>query len=81
MELNFKYEALKNGTVFNDIFSLVPTFIMKNHEGKQVIVEYFTFEPFSEIDGGQFVISIDNKMYFLEMKEDVFSIVVHLYKV
>ena len=80
MELDFEYEVLKNGTVFNDIFSLVPTFIMKNDEGKQVIIEYFTFEPFSGMDGGQFVISIDNKMYFIEMKEDVFSTVVELYK-
>ena len=81
MELDFQYEVMKNATLFSpEVFGSIPNFRMLNGDKKQISVQYFTFEPFKNVDGGQFVISLGNKMYIMKMEEDVLNSVLKLYR-
>ncbi len=76
IELKFDF----NITVFNELFGQLPIIMAKNEEGKQIKIEYYTLEVFKNMKGGQFVIYLKNKMYFLRMEKDVFGKVSDLYK-
>lgn len=80
MELDFQNDYLKNSASFSQLFTIVPRFIMKNAEEKQIVIEYFTLESFKKMTGGQFVISIDNKMYILQIEKNILEAVSDLYR-
>lgn len=82
MNLDFQSESYKNLSILSsELFGIIPTFIMQNEEKKQVVIEYFTLLRFLDLGGGQFIISIGQKMYIMHLDEDVIDIISGLYKV